>query len=157
MKTTKLAFIVGGAAILAKLFIFLPSAQAQTVPELTFGSSSFPEGGLVTVITINTAFPKVQEGFNIQWSDADLSSVPMGPYKDQVWITDDKNNNAVVWSQEINLPGLGAQQNDARVVTVPPMAIAPGTYTVHVRINSENLPELDFNNNEASNDHIDIR
>lgn len=159
MNTKTLASLVSCAAIaLVELFVSIPSAhaQTQTLPDLIFGTFITPEGGQLPGISYNPPIPHAQEGFQIQWVDFNWTLTPIGAYNDLVWITDDRNNNVVVWSQEISLAGLGPWESASRVVEVPPGTIAPGKYTLHVRINSRYLPELDFFYNETSNGGIDV-
>ncbi|MEH2419991.1 MAG: CARDB domain-containing protein [Nostoc sp.] len=133
--------------------------------ELTFGGLFTPEGGNLGAIVINPAIPHAQDGFDIEWADANLDQQnAAGAYKDTVWITDDHNtdedgNSVVVWVQEIDLPGLAPGQSESRVVSVPASAIAPAKYTFHVYIDSHNdVPELDVtdSNNYSFNAGIDV-
>jgi len=133
--------------------------------ELTFGPLLTPEGGNLGAIVINPAIPHTQDGFDIEWADINLDQQDAaGAYKDTVWITDDRNNDGngnpvVVWVQELDLPGLAPGQTDSRVVSVPASATAPGKYTFHVYIDSQNdVPELDVtdSNNYSYNAGIDV-
>lgn len=133
--------------------------------ELTFGGLFTPEGGNLGAIVINPAIPHAQDGFDIQWADANIDlSNAAGAYKDTVWITDDRNNDSdgnpvVVWVQEVDLAGLAAGQSEGRVVSVPVGAIASGKYTFHVYIDSQDdVPESDLtdSSNYSYNAGLDL-
>lgn len=133
--------------------------------ELTFGTLSTPEGNNLGSISISPAIPHTQQGFDIQWADANIDLLgAAGSYKDTIWITDDRNNDAngnpvIVWVQEIELFGLAPGQSEGRVVSIPPAAIRPGKYTFHVYIDSKNdIPEFDLTDtsNYSFNAGIDV-
>jgi hypothetical protein len=133
--------------------------------ELTFGGLFTPEGGNLGAIVINPVFPHAQDGFDIEWADANIDPrSAAGPYQDTVWITNDHNNDSdgnpiVVWVQELDLPGLAAGHSESHIVSVPASAIAPGKYTFHVYIDSQDdIPELDLtdSNNYSYNAGIDV-
>ena len=130
--------------------------------ELTFGPLLLPEGDIGPV-AINPPIPHAQDGFDIQWADANIDNTNwVGAYKDSVWITDDnrtdsQGNHIVVWSQVVDLPGLGPGQSQGRAVSVISGAIPPGRYTMHVWINSQYVPELYYGNNYSFNANIDVR